>query len=221
MQIIKVVHGNYVNSTSYELEKQQFTLQTYDIDTFIKNITPIILIKKQPALYLAKVVTTLTFIANPIKVINAAKDKELIEKDKDVMGNVISNVIKYTADELFKDILTAVNIPNIITLEEAKNKYSRTNNLSVGTYTFHPYDSERLTRLEHFHKNLALEKDDELIVLLGKMGAKSVRIMESNAEAKDFIGSAKGSKKTESILYGAQGDIKSSIDMENSSELLV
>jgi hypothetical protein len=48
-----------------------------------------------------------------------------------------------------------------------------------------------LTLLEHFHTNLALEKDDELILLLGKMGAKTVTITERNTHSKIVAGSAK------------------------------
>lgn len=49
----------------------------------------------------------------------------------------------------------------------------------------HPYDESKLTLIEHYHRNLALEKDDELIVLLGKMGAKSSLTIVENDENKE------------------------------------
>lgn len=118
---------------------------------------------------------------------------------------------------ILEDILEQLDKPEVINLDIAKARYPKTNNLSVGTYTLHPYDSQKLTRIEHFHRNLALEKDDELIVLLGKMGAKSVRIIETDAQKK--VGG--GNLKTDVFSLDAQIGVNLSGSTERSTDLLV
>ena len=63
-------------------------------------------------------------------------------------------------------------------LSDVRQVFPHSNNICVGSYTLHPFDSKKLVLLEHYHKNLASEKDDELIYILGLMGAKRVVIVE-------------------------------------------
>ena len=78
------------------------------------------------------------------------------------------------------------NNPIELNLRTAEVIFPSSKNLSIGTYTLHPCDGKRLTRVESYHNSLALEKDDELIVILGKLGAKSVRIYESEEGDSSF-----------------------------------
>lgn len=70
----------------------------------------------------------------------------------------------------------------ILTINEANRKYPNSKNTSVGTYTLHPRDSKGIVPIESFHSTVALEKDDECVLLLGQMGAKSINIIESNEQ---------------------------------------
>jgi len=91
--------------------------------------------------------------------------------------------------DFLQDIQDQVQKVEYLSLEIARDKYPNTRNLSIGTYTLHPRDKCRLTRIEDYHKNLALEKDDELIVLLGRMGDQSVKIIESDIQEQLFSAS--------------------------------
>ena len=91
-------------------------------------------------------------------------------KDKQKLLTKVA--IRQTAENLIAEILKNLKRVDVISLEKAKELYPETRNLSIGTYTLHPRSRFCLTRVEHYHKNLALEKDDELIVLLGRMGAR-------------------------------------------------
>jgi len=125
--------------------------------------------------------------------------------------------MRKTIKDILQDIISQMESVEIISLEAARDKYPRTRNLSIGTYTLHPRDSLRLTRLEHYHKNLALEKDDELIVLLGRMGAKSLRIMEIDTDQQS--GSTKMGIDTVSV--DVKGGANFSSKFEKNKDLLV
>lgn len=73
----------------------------------------------------------------------------------------------------------------LISLEDAQEKYPESKDLATGFYTIHPCNSKALTPIENYFTNLALDKDNECIVLLGKMGAKKVRIYRNTREKKD------------------------------------
>lgn len=125
--------------------------------------------------------------------------------------------MRKTIKDILQDITSQMESVEIISLEAARDKYPRTRNLSIGTYTQHPRDSLRLTRLEHYHKNLALEKDDELIVLIGRMGAKSLRIMEiDTAQQSGFI-----KTEVDTVLADAKGGANLSSKVEKNKDLVV
>ena len=73
----------------------------------------------------------------------------------------------------------------VIKLSEAEQKYPNTKNLTAGFYTNHPADEKALTPIENYYTNLAINQDDERVVLLGKMGAKSVEIERINIVKKE------------------------------------
>lgn len=75
-----------------------------------------------------------------------------------------------------EDLSKVINI----NLNKVLHDYPNTKNVSLGYFTQHPIDTHSLVPLESFHNTLALEKDDELIILLGKMGASQVKIIENS-----------------------------------------
>ena len=63
-----------------------------------------------------------------------------------------------------------------LTVSEARNRFPHSKDLASGFFTHHPVDEEALVPVENYFANIALNQDQECVVLLGKMGAKSVRI---------------------------------------------
>jgi hypothetical protein len=231
MKIIKIIHANTTNDT--EAERKSLTAQSYNIESFLSqheaeiieqtqkqfkkileaqskpksnpNVTDILL--SHP---LIPIPTGLLVYAG----IQAFKHLTTEGERQEAFTKL---AIRKTIVDLLQDITSQLERVEIISLEVARDKYPRTRNLSIGTYTLHPRDSLRLTRLEHYHKNLALEKDDELIVLLGRMGAKSLRIMEIDTEQQS--GSIKMGVDTVSV--DVKGDTNLSSKVEKNKDLLV
>lgn len=104
-----------------------------------------------------------------------------------------------------------------ISLTQAKEKYPLTNNLSIGTYALHPYASNKLVKIESYHKSLSLEKDDELVVLLGKMGAKKVVIREVGSKSSMSSGEA----GFHGLSWGVEAQGNAATVTNNSRELIV
>jgi hypothetical protein len=89
---------------------------------------------------------------------------------------------------------------------EAGVKFPATKELSAGFYTVHPCNPAALAPVENYFTNLALEKEDEFIVLLGKMGAKSVHGLRCDGKSTSFGldggGSAHGGVKDFTVTAG-------------------
>ncbi|BDA76541.1 hypothetical protein CAL7716_107070 (plasmid) [Calothrix sp. PCC 7716] len=198
MKIIKIVHAD--TTSELKLEGESFLLQNYDLGDFISKQEPKILeqVNEQyKKLLVEQKLQEEKSKSNQDKLINflshtllpaystidlLSKGVKHIATEEDRRNVFASLAIKKALSDFVQDIKNQVQKVEFLSLEMAKAKYSNTRNLSIGTYTLHPRDSLRLTRIEHYHKNLALEKDDELIVLLGRMGAKSVKIVESDTQ---------------------------------------
>lgn len=210
MKIIKVVHANTEEDLSNE--GTSFVIHDYDIEAFLQRQ------KEHHEAYPKRILTFLISSA-----ISSAVP--LISLLQFVSGTVnTSQLVVFTKEfaretvkYLLKDIVDQIEKIEVISLDQARTKYPKTRNLSIGTYTLHPRDSQRLTRLDYYHKNLALEKDDELIVLLGRMGAKSLKIIESDI--------SEGLSSTQSEVDVVKVDAKVGVNLSNKvgkgKELLV
>ena len=95
----------------------------------------------------------------------------------------------------------------IITLNDARIQFPATTNLASGFYTVHPCNEKALTPIENYFGNLALDKDNECVVLLGKMGAKRVSIsrMENNEGNNNLSIGAKAKLEKESLVTADVG----------------
>lgn len=150
---------------------------------------------------------------------------DILKKSRDDQSTLsqdgldIDSIIRNTISTFLEVSLKKGNdkIEETISLDSAKTKYYRTTNLSIGTYTLHPYDGDRLSRLESYHKNLALDKDNELIVLLGRMGAKNVRIVETGNQKK----SGSVNVEVDTLKAGIDTTITSSKETDQEKELIV
>jgi hypothetical protein len=90
-----------------------------------------------------------------------------------------------------------------ISFDEAENKFPNTKNISAGFFTVHPCDPRALTPVENYFMNLNLNKEDEFIVLLGKMGARSIHRTLFDGNAKAFGLDAGGEIKRITITAGS------------------
>ncbi len=177
-----------VHSTSInKFQNKPFSFDDYDIKNFVDKRLPI--------------------------------EKSLTEAGNKELAMRLTEVIERTASKLLDDIRNRIEEENIevLSLEVARRKYSTTHNLSIGTYTLHPYDAKKLTRLEHYHSNLALEKDDELIVLLGRMGAKTLKITDNERREK----SGSGGLVANVAVAGTGASIDISKEIRSGKDLLV
>lgn len=186
MKIIKVVHSD--TKEEIETEKALCTLQSYSVDTFIEKYG-------QSLEELAY--TTLT-VKSMHGLIQSFADEAAIKA-------VIGSIIQRTASSFLQELYEQFKNLEILSMEEAQEKYPKTLNLSIGTYTQHPRNNQMLTPLEHYHYNLALEKDNELIVLLGKMGARTIKILESRS--KDREQTFKGNLNTAKAIFDAEASM--------------
>jgi hypothetical protein len=106
----------------------------------------------------------------------------------------------------------------LLKIDAAEREYPNTKDLAQGYYTNHPIDEKALIPIENYFSNIALSQDDECIVLLGKMGAKSVHIrnMDEGHIGDDFSSSADIMGK---IHAGIGVSIRSSL--KNTNDLYV
>jgi len=232
MKIIKITHAH--TNSQIEYERESILIKTYNMDAFLLEQEPVIIeqtrkqfvklledLKPKPKSNPGVAELVINFL-NPLNSLN-----QTLEITKNISDFIINEearqetfaklAMRKTIKDILQDITSQMESVEVISLEAARNKYPRTRNLSIGTYTQHPRDSLRLTRLEHYHKNLALEKDDELIVLLGRMGAKSLRIMEiDTAQQSGFI-----KIEVDTVLADAKGGVNLSSKFEKNKDLVV
>jgi len=232
MKIIKIAHAN--TNIEIESERESFSIKSYNIESFLLRQEAEIIeqTRKQFEKILEKIkgkpkpspsVTNLVInFLNPLTSIT-----DVIELGNHFYTHITNEeerqeafaklAMRKTLADLLQDITSQMARVEIISLEAGRDKYPRTRNLSIGTYTLHPRDSLRLTRLEHYHKNLALEKDDELIVLLGRMGAKSLRIIEIDNDQQ----SSSTKMGVDTVSVDVKGGANFSSKFEKNKDLLV
>ncbi|MEG4458291.1 hypothetical protein [Microcoleus sp. N9_A1] len=228
MKIIKIAHANTTIET--ENERESFSIKNYNIHNFLlqqeaeiieetqKAFEKILEYKNKPLPKTNVFDYLLSFPLPTDKIRDAGINAiETLFTQKERREEFAKLVIRKTIATILPNITNQMEKVEIISLEIARKKYPRSRNLSIGTYTLHPRDGLRLTRLEHYHKNLALEKDDELIVLLGRMGAKSLKIMEiDNSQKSGTINTG-----VDTVLVDAKGGVNFSSEFEKNKDLVV
>ena len=63
-----------------------------------------------------------------------------------------------------------------LSFSEARLRFPQTENLVPGFWVLHPLDENSLIPLSGYFENIALDKENECVFLLGRMGAKNVHI---------------------------------------------
>jgi hypothetical protein len=217
VKIIKVIHRE--NVIPEHKKQEELKLDEYSVSSFMEQC--VTTENRELNIIFTKIPYTITKTKFDKEFSEPFENKKEGESVTGLSGAQKKKIIEVISEEFLRSLKPhqksrSHNI-EYLSLEEANERYPRTNNLSVGTYTLHPRDSSRLTLLEHYHRNLALEKDDELIVLLGRMGAKRVRIIER--DDKQNLGG--GHVSTDTILMEGQvgGELGHRISQEK--ELIV
>ena len=83
-----------------------------------------------------------------------------------------------------------------LTLSEARRQFSHSKDLESEFFTIHPKDKKALVPLENFFTQIAIDQQNECVVLLNKMGARSVHITTFDEKKDKKGGEIKaGSKK--------------------------
>jgi hypothetical protein len=224
LKIVKVVHA--ISEEDIFREKQSLMLNNYNIDEFInRNLKALRRTNIDKSVVEQMIdeneeLKRTSFLEKPFIGIGirASKIFSLIEGELAIRDIAIFERSQRISKILLEDLRTkADSFADVISIDDAREMYPCTKNLSIGTYTLHPYNSNMLTSLESFHKKLALEKDNELIVLLGRMGAKTVRIIDVSQSSSN--GASKVSGNVVKVNACAEVSIENSLNSEQ--ELIV
>ncbi len=217
MKAVRIVHAATAEET--ELEKAVSVLQSYDVKEFLaahgSGITEHSKAFEVPALPEETKLPRRRAARAAARV--AGTSLATIRQAAGMREYCIQRAMKETAELVLQDLRARLSDIEVVSLDTARERYPRTHNLSVGTYTLHPCDAQRLAQLEHFHRSLASEKDDELIDLLGKMGADTVRIVERDEDE----WSAAGGAEIEKVLVSGEASVSLSKRISRDRELLV
>lgn len=142
-------------------------------------------------------------------------------RDESKLRMVLSNIIAFgkqqDSSRRFIQVVTDKNTAvhdecKKLTLERARKIFPETVGLSANVYAIHPCNPYALIPLERFFATLALDKANECVVLLGKMGAKSVRITRLASET----ASGEASVKTHTLSVGGSAvrELRSEMDFQ-------
>lgn len=130
---------------------------------------------------------------------------------------VIFGNIKSFYQVVKDDIVTPKPGCEVLSLDEARKIFPKTVNLAEGIYAEHPCNPYALVPLVDFPAGLVKEKAIECVVLLGRMGAKSVHVSQTEVDTS----SVGGGVEISSMGYGAAVDIELAREMNSNLELEV
>lgn len=168
MKIIKVSHEEEFNNSEAE-----------SIREIIKDFEK----KKNP--------TTMQFIQDILKgsvytIVPIIGITALIKKTIDLISEYKCAI---KAIDQIKEQLDKIHF---MSMKDAMRIYPNTQDLSTGYYTIHPKDHLQLFPLEDYHKKLNSQKENELITIFAKMGAKQVLIQDMTDNSAQASGSVGG-----------------------------
>ncbi len=115
------------------------------------------------------------------------------------------------------DTFDKIDCCEVLDIATAGKFFPETLNLAEGVYAKHPCNPYALVPVANFFANLATTKDCECIVLLGRMGAKSVHVSRTEGEAINVGVGGKGY----SMGYGAHADAELAKGMKAKRDLKV
>lgn len=231
MKIIKIVHDGELSKDQLSASEQ---ISQFDITSFLESnyekivqISEDIPVTQPPRRKISTGEEVAFFLKSLGQSFLVIPDSTRDPLDKARISRMESELQRMAAREkrlisaTVKRMLAALNESPInvkyLTLSAAKQDFPLTKNLAIGSYTLHPREPRMLTRLANFHKNLAIEKDDELVMLLGKMGAETVEIIHSSEENNR----GKLQSQTEALKIDASLSMNFSSTLTNEQHLVV
>lgn len=168
MKIIKVSHEEEFNNSEAE-----------SIREIIKDFEK----KKNPSIMQFIQDTLKTGVASIIPMIGITV---LIKKIIDLISEYKCAI---NAIDQIKEQLDKIHF---MSMEKAMRDYPHTQDLATGYYTIHPKDRLQLFPLEDYHKKLNSQRENELITIFAKMGAKQVLIQDITDNSTQATGSVGG-----------------------------
>ena len=131
-------------------------------------------------------------------------------RDESKLQTVLAYVVVFGDTKPFYQVVDGDNcVPEdyceVLSSSEAKKIFPETMELADGgIYAKHPCNPYALVPVKDFHARLAMDKAVECVVLLGRMGAKSVHVSRMDGEKLDTIGEA----STTVMGYGATVNVE-------------
>lgn len=104
-----------------------------------------------------------------------------------------------------------------LTVSEAYNRFPHSKDLAIGFFTVNPFNDLSLIPIQNYFANIALNQDDECVVLLGKIGARSVHITKFDESKTENTANVKAGFEKVNAHVGAS----ISSELQNFSELIV
>jgi hypothetical protein len=230
MQIIKIVHDKEIIDDNFLLKHKafQFNIEKFfelNMDEIIKSAENHLKESTKPQRKLSQMENAIEtrkslLISMAIGAASAGSDNYRFNELENQLRKIKLRerfIATNTAQRMLATLTKEPSNAQCLTLTSAREQYRSTKNLAIGTYTFHPREPQMLTRLANFHKNLAMEKDDELVMLLGRMGAKTVEIIQSS----DAENSASIDANTENFKIDARVATEFKSKINNKQHLTV
>lgn len=208
MRIIKVKHD--IDSRNKNENRISDVIDTFEVEPFLAEIEKM----------LAKVedLNNLDYLHFGLPLYNTRTLTKIFMGSK--LKQSSKKIAIYTAQALIDKLKYEKLKIDILSIEEAREKFPNSRNISLGSYTLHPMDRYRLTPLEYYHRNLALEKDDELIVILSKLGAKSLKIIDRTISSHKVSTEIEGGLKNKTVSLEAGTEVSFNSDKLKELEVL-
>ena len=111
-------------------------------------------------------------------------------RDEPKLRTVLAYVVAFGDTKPFYQVIDGDNCVlenycDMLPLSEARKMFPETMQLAEGIYAKHPCNQYALVPVADYHASLAMDKAIECVVLLGRMGAKSVHVLRTDGEKVD------------------------------------
>ena len=111
-------------------------------------------------------------------------------RDEPKLRTVLAYVVAFGDTKPFYQVIDGDNCVlenycDMLPMSEARKMFPETMQLAEGIYAKHPCNQYALVPVADYHASLAMDKAIECVVLLGRMGAKSVHVLRTDGEKVD------------------------------------
>ena len=142
-------------------------------------------------------------------------------RDESKLRTVLVHIVVFGDTKPFYQVVeddscASENYCDRLPLSYARKMFPETMKLVEGIYAKHPCNQYALVPVEYFHASLAMDKAIECVMLLGRMGAKSVHVLRTDGEKGDAgVGMGVSVKGVNAAVNAAiVNGMKSNMDMQ-------